>query len=135
MQAAHPRGADENSVDVDKTYFDVPRLRSAYPSRFPFVGHRLRVPCPPRYLVFGAVQPDQWWFPIYPVEADNAMAFYPDYFDRPVKNNSEIYNYYEWNTNRGERRQARQERHARAAKAAGEDRAARQSAPAAARRG
>ena len=27
------------------------------------------------------------------------MAFYPDYFDRPVKNNSEIYNYYEWNSN------------------------------------
>ena len=40
-----------------------------------------------------------WWMPIYPVEANNAMAFYPRYFGEEVKNNSEIYNYYEWNTN------------------------------------
>ena len=26
------------------------------------------------------------------------MAFYPRYVKEPVKNNSEIYNYYEWNT-------------------------------------
>ena len=26
------------------------------------------------------------------------MAFYPRYFDEAVENNSEIYNYYEWNT-------------------------------------
>ena len=39
-----------------------------------------------------------WWIPIYPLDANNAMSFYPRYFDEPVKNNSEIYNYYEWNT-------------------------------------
>jgi hypothetical protein len=26
------------------------------------------------------------------------MAFYPRYFSEPVRNNSQIYNYYEWNT-------------------------------------
>ena len=26
------------------------------------------------------------------------MGFYPRYFGERVKNNSEIYNYYEWNT-------------------------------------
>ncbi len=39
-----------------------------------------------------------WWMPIYPLEPDNSMAFYPRYFSDPVQNNSEIYNYYEWNT-------------------------------------
>jgi hypothetical protein len=39
-----------------------------------------------------------WWMPIYPLEPDNAMGFYPRYFSEPVKNNSEIYNYYEWNS-------------------------------------
>jgi hypothetical protein len=64
----------ENGVDVDKLYFDVPRLRSAYPSDF------------------GADVPDQL------VDPNNAMGFYPRYATEPVKNNSEIYNYYEWNT-------------------------------------
>ena len=39
-----------------------------------------------------------WWLPIYPIEPDNSMGFYPRYFGEAVKNNSEIYNYYEWNT-------------------------------------
>ncbi len=89
----------ESNVDVDKTYFDVPRLRSAYPSHFlssgiayAFHAHRDTWYSAPFCQI-------NWWFPIYPIEAGNAMAFYPDYFDRPVKNNSEIYNYYEWNSN------------------------------------
>jgi hypothetical protein len=61
----------EHGVDTDKLYFDVPRLRSAYPS---------------------------WWIPVYPLDPNNAMGFYPRYFKEAVKNNSEIYNYYEWNT-------------------------------------
>jgi hypothetical protein len=39
-----------------------------------------------------------WWIPIYPLDPDNSMAFYPRYVKEPVENNSEIYNYYEWNT-------------------------------------
>jgi hypothetical protein len=88
----------ENSVDIDKTYFDVPRMRSAYPSHFlssgiayAFHAHRDTWYSAPMCQI-------NWWFPIYPIEAGNAMAFYPHYFDKPVKNNSEIYNYYEWNS-------------------------------------
>jgi hypothetical protein len=39
-----------------------------------------------------------WWLPIYPVDPNNGMGFYPRHFEEPVANNSEIYNYYEWNT-------------------------------------
>ena len=39
-----------------------------------------------------------YWMPVYPIEAGNAMAFHPEYFDVPVPNSSETYNYYEWNS-------------------------------------
>jgi len=38
-----------------------------------------------------------WWMPIYEVESDNVMAFHPRYWDEPVPNSSNEYNYYEWN--------------------------------------
>jgi hypothetical protein len=38
-----------------------------------------------------------WWIPVYPLDRNNSMAFYPQYFDRPVLNNSASYNYYDWN--------------------------------------
>src|SRR3712207_5975308 len=38
-----------------------------------------------------------WWLPIWDIEERNCLAFHPDYFDKPVENSSEIYNYYEWN--------------------------------------
>jgi hypothetical protein len=88
----------ENGVDLDKLYFDVPRMRSAYPSHFlssgiayAFHAHRDTWYSAPMCQL-------NWWFPIYPLDPDNAMAFYPGYFNEAVKNNSEIYNYYEWNT-------------------------------------
>ncbi len=87
----------ENNIDLEKLYFDVPRLRSAYPSHFlssgiayAFHAHRDTWSSAPMCQI-------NWWFPVYPIEADNSMSFYPRYFDEPVLNNSEIYNYYEWN--------------------------------------
>jgi hypothetical protein len=35
--------------------------------------------------------------PVFPVSADNCMAFHPQYFSRGIKNSSEIYNYQDWN--------------------------------------
>lgn len=87
----------EHDVDVEKLFFDVPRLRSAYPSNFlssgiayAFHPHRDTWYSAPGCQI-------NWWIPVYSIEGDNAMGFYPDYFQEPVKNNSEIYNYYEWN--------------------------------------
>lgn len=91
----------ENGADPAKTYFDVPRMRSSYPSHFLSSGIAYAFH-PHRDTWYSAPMCQiNWWFPIYPLEPDNAMAFYPHYCDQPVKNNSEIYNYYEWNsTNR-----------------------------------
>jgi len=94
-----PLIVQENGIDLEKLYFDVPRMRSAYPSHFlssgiayAFHPHRDTWYSAPMCQV-------NWWLPIYALEPENAMGFYPDYWDEPVKNNSEIFNYYEWNTN------------------------------------
>ena len=47
----------EHGIDLDKLYFDVPRLRSAYPKDFSHLGHCLRLPSASRYVVLGAVLP------------------------------------------------------------------------------
>lgn len=88
---------EEHGIDLDRLYFDVPRLRSAYPEDFfssgiayAFHPHRDTWYSAPMCQV-------NWWLPIYPLDRENGMGFYPRYFEEPVVNNSEIYNYYEWN--------------------------------------
>ncbi|MET0598915.1 MAG: hypothetical protein ABWZ57_13745 [Mesorhizobium sp.] len=93
-----PQIMRETGVDLEKLYFDVPRMRSAYPSHFLSSGIAYAFH-PHRDTWYSAPMCQiNWWMPIYQVDANNAMGFYPEYFDKPVKNNSEIYNYYEWNT-------------------------------------
>ncbi len=93
-----PQVMQEHGVDLEKLYFDVPRLRSAYPSNFLSSGIAYAFH-PHRDTWYSAPSCQlNWWTPVYPIEPDNAMGFYPRYFSEPVKNNSEIYNYYEWNT-------------------------------------
>jgi hypothetical protein len=88
----------EHGVDADRLYFDVPRLRSAYPSDFLSSGIAYAFH-PHRDTWYSAPMCQlNWWMPVFPIEAGNAMAFYPQYFAQPVANNSEIYNYYDWNT-------------------------------------
>ena len=93
-----PQIMREHGIDLEKLYFDVPRLRSAYPSHFlssgiayAFHPHRDTWYSAPMFQL-------NWWLPIYPLEPDNAMGFYPRYFDEGIENNSETFNYYEWNT-------------------------------------
>ena len=88
----------EHGVDLRKLYFDVPRLRSAYPSHFLSSGIAYAFH-PHRDTWYSAPMCQlNWWLPIYPLEPDNAMGFYPRYFEEAVRNNSETYNYYKWNT-------------------------------------
>ncbi len=88
----------DHAIDEEKLYFDVPRMRSAYPSHFLSSGIAYAFH-PHRDTWYSAPMCQiNWWLPIYPLHPDNAMGFYPNYFDTPVANNSEIYNYYEWNT-------------------------------------
>lgn len=87
----------ELGCDLDKTYFDVPRMRTAFPGdylksgiAYAFHPHRDTWYSAPFCQV-------NWWMPFYPINSENCMALHPGYWDRPVRNGSSNYNYYKWN--------------------------------------
>jgi hypothetical protein len=86
----------EHACDLRKTFFDVPRLRTATSDEFltsglgyVFKPHRDTWYSPPQCQL-------NWWLPVYPFVAENAMAMFPDYWDRPVRNSSNEFNYQDW---------------------------------------
>ena len=87
----------EMGCDLEKTYFDVPKMRSSTSDGYLTTGiayawhpHRDTWYSAPGCQV-------NWWIPIYEIQSDNSMAFHPHYWDHPVRNSSEGYNYYQWN--------------------------------------
>jgi hypothetical protein len=87
----------ERGCDLDKTYFDVPRLRTAFPSDYLSSGIAYAFH-PHRDTWYSAPFAQiNWWLPVYEFSAENGLAFHPQFWDSPVLNNSHTYNYYEWN--------------------------------------
>ena len=100
----HPRAKQclqgilqETGCDLQKTYFDVPRMRTATSENYltsgiayAFHPHRDTWYSAPMCQV-------NWWMPVYEIEPANAMAFHPRYWSQPVRNGSREYNYAEWN--------------------------------------
>jgi hypothetical protein len=100
----HPRSKQliqqllvEIGCELEKTHFDVPRLRTSthggYLSSgisYAFHPHRDTWYSAPFCQI-------NWWLPVYEIQPDNVMAFHPRYWTQPVKNGSHDYNYQEWN--------------------------------------
>ena len=87
----------ELGADPDKIYLDVPRLRSSTAQGYLTSGIAYAFH-PHRDTWYSApLAQVNWWFPVYDIEPDNAMAFHPRYFDSAVRNSSDTYNYYRWN--------------------------------------
>jgi len=87
----------ELGCDLSQTYFDVPRMRTAFPGdylrsgiAYAFHPHRDTWYSAPYCQI-------NWWMPVYDVCSENCMAIHPHYFDRPIKNGSREYNYHKWN--------------------------------------
>jgi hypothetical protein len=99
----HPRAKEliagllsELGVDIERTYFDVPRLRTMAHGEYlkaglayQFHAHRDTWFSAPRQQL-------NWWLPVYAIESENSMAFHPQYFDEAIRNSSAGYNYEEW---------------------------------------
>ena len=84
--------------DMEKIYLDVPRLRMVTSDGYltAGVGYAFH---PHRDTWYSAPMCQlNWWMPIYDFDAESALAFHPRYFDRPVRNDSENFNYYRWNS-------------------------------------
>ncbi|HLZ34761.1 MAG TPA: hypothetical protein VKP13_12135 [Nitrospira sp.] len=89
---------DELGCGINTTYIDVPRLRMVthggyLTSGIGYVHH------PHRDTWYSAPMCQlNWWIPIYPCDAENAMAFHARYWSQPVRNGSSKFNYYRWNS-------------------------------------
>jgi hypothetical protein len=81
----------------EATHFDVPRLRSAMPGDYLRSG--IAYAFHPHRDTWYSAPPCQlnWWLPVYPIAAENSMAFHPRYFREPLPNSSYTYNYQRWN--------------------------------------
>lgn len=87
----------ELGCDLEKTYFDVPRMRTAFPGdylksgiAYAFHPHRDTWYSAPFCQI-------NWWMPIFEINSENCMAIHPHYWDHAVRNGSSHYNYYKWN--------------------------------------
>ena len=102
----HPRSKEyiqsillERGCDLNKTYFDVPRMRTVTSDGYLTSGIAYAFH-PHRDTWYSAPMSQiNWWLPIYEIESENAMAFHLRYWSQSVKNSSNNYNYYQWNAN------------------------------------
>jgi hypothetical protein len=100
----HPRSKQliqqllaEVHCDLEKTYFDVPRLRTSTDAGYLTTGISYAFH-PHRDTWYSAPFCQiNWWLPVFEVQPENVMAFHPQYWSQPVKNGSRDYNYQEWN--------------------------------------
>jgi hypothetical protein len=100
----HPRSKErirdlliDIGCDPERTYFDVPRMRSSTSDNYLTSGIAYAFH-PHRDTWYSAPMAQvNFWIPIYPITAENGVAFHPRYFDQPVKNGSRVYDYVEWN--------------------------------------
>ena len=87
----------ELGCDPEKSYLDVPRMRTATSHGYLTTGIAYAWH-PHRDTWYSAPMCQlNWWMPIFELDPENAMAFHPRYWSQPVANDSQRYNYYEWN--------------------------------------
>ena len=83
--------------DLEKTYFDVPRLRTAFPGDYLKSGIAYAFHAHRDTWYSSTFCQLNWWMPIYELNSENCMALHPRYWSRPIKNGSRDYNYHKWN--------------------------------------
>jgi hypothetical protein len=87
----------ELGCDLEKIYFDVPRMRTVTSGGYLTSGIAYAFH-PHRDTWYSAPMSQiNWWLPIYDIVSENTMSFHPRYWSQPIKNSSHEYNYYEWN--------------------------------------
>lgn len=84
-------------ADMDRLYFDVPRMRVATSGGYLNAGVAY-VLHPHRDIWYSSPMCQlNWWLPVFEIESESSFAFHPRYWDQPVRNSSGEYNHYEWN--------------------------------------
>lgn len=87
---------EETGFDINRNYFDVPRLRAITTN-----GHTL----PEAQLAYSIHRdtwysnPESqinWWIPLYDVSEKDTFGLYPDYLETPIKNDSGKFSFFDW---------------------------------------
>src|SRR5262245_58229286 len=92
-----PQLLSELGCDRERTYFDVPRMRTSTSDKYLTTGIAYAFH-PHRDTWYSAPFCQiNFWIPMFPIRADNCMAFHPEHWSNPLKNSSSGYNYQEWN--------------------------------------
>jgi|SRR5262245_6890308 len=87
----------EFGCDPERTYFDVPRLRTSTSGGYLTSGIAYAFH-PHRDTWYSAAMCQlNWWLPVFELREDNGFALHPRYWVQPLRNGSREYNYAEWN--------------------------------------
>jgi hypothetical protein len=82
------------------THFDLPKPRTSFPAGHLTTGVAFAFPWHRDAWYSAPAQQVNWWLPVFPVRAENAMEFDLERFGRPVPNNSAEFDYYQNNISR-----------------------------------
>jgi len=83
-----------------ETHYDLPKPRTSFPVGHLTTGVAFAFPWHRDTWYSAPAQQINWWLPIFPVRADNAMVFDLAKFDHAVPNTSGAFDYYENNARR-----------------------------------
>jgi hypothetical protein len=87
----------EFECELDKAYFDVPKMRSMTSGDHLKSGIALAFDLHRDSWFASPLCQQNWWLPIYEIGPDDSLAFHPRYWSEPVRNGSSGYDQYEWN--------------------------------------
>jgi hypothetical protein len=87
-------------LPAEFTSYDVPKPRTSFPVGHLTSGIAYAFPWHRDSWYSAPIQQLNWWLPIFPIRADNSMAFDPSGFGRAVPNTSDTFDYYRNNAQR-----------------------------------
>jgi hypothetical protein len=90
----------EAGFSAEDTHYDLPKPRTSFPAGHLTTGVAFAFPWHRDVWYSAPAQQINWWLPIFPVRADNAMSFDLQSFDREVSNSSDTFDYYQNNASR-----------------------------------
>jgi hypothetical protein len=87
---------DDFGCDAEKTYFDLPRLRTSTAGGYLTSG--IAYAFHPHRDTWYSAPPSQinWWLPVRAITPSNGLAFHTRYWNEGIKNGSRSYDYYRW---------------------------------------
>lgn len=92
-----PAMLGELGCNLERTYFDVPRMRTATSDEYLSTGIAYAFH-PHRDTWYSAPFCQlNWWIPMFALSTQNCMAFHPHHWSAPLPNTSSEYDYQEWN--------------------------------------